>query len=153
MHALDGSAAGVIHALEGCIPFEGDGNLSCAVYPQRNSRLFSHSSVQSQSCCGSQSFPGMNVYTSNHCYSRKWIKRANVPTCRWCFLVFREIEGGAKYKIIIKANWGQYGKYKRHVGTLARKGDRELARSRFLTFQGFSGKRLQECWIFCTFAT
>ena len=40
MHALDGSAAGVIHALEGCIPFEGDGNLSCAVYPQRNSRLF-----------------------------------------------------------------------------------------------------------------
>ena len=40
MHALDGSAAGGIHALEGCIPFEGDGNLSCAVYPQRNSRLF-----------------------------------------------------------------------------------------------------------------
>ena len=33
MHALEGSAAGVIHALEGCIPFEGDGNLSCAVYP------------------------------------------------------------------------------------------------------------------------
>ena len=40
MHALDGSAAGVIHALAGCIPFEGDSNLSCAVYPQRNSRLF-----------------------------------------------------------------------------------------------------------------
>ena len=30
-------------------------------------------------------------------------------------------------------------------GTLARKGDWELARSHFLTFQGFLEKRLQEC--------
>jgi hypothetical protein len=45
---------------------------------------------------------------------------------------------------LLKANWGQYGKYKWHVGTLARKGDWELARSHFLTFQGFLEKRLQE---------
>ncbi len=28
MHAFDGTATGVVHALEGGIPFEGDGNLT-----------------------------------------------------------------------------------------------------------------------------